>query len=74
MAAGTSLLSTLKTSVQGPKENIVTCTPKLLAFENKLKVWKKHISNGNTENFPLLIQVTSQTDYKEAIPLIISDL
>jgi hypothetical protein len=33
---------------------------------------KKHLSSGNIEIFPLLLQVQSQTDYKEVIPLIIS--
>jgi hypothetical protein len=48
--------------MQVPKENILTSTEKLLAFKNKLQVWKKHLSSGNTEMFPLLLQVQSQTD------------
>jgi hypothetical protein len=35
---------------------------------------KKHLSSGNIEMFPFLLQVQSQTDYKESIPLIISHL
>jgi hypothetical protein len=62
----------LNTRMQGPKENILTSTDKLLAFKNKLQVWKKHLSSGNTEMFPLLFQ--SQTDYTEVILLIISHL
>jgi hypothetical protein len=59
--------------MQGPKENILTSTDKPLAFKNKLQVGKKkHLSSGNIEMFPLLLQVQSQTDYKEVIPLIIS--
>jgi hypothetical protein len=27
--------------MQGPKENILTSTDKLLAFKNKFQVWKK---------------------------------
>jgi hypothetical protein len=27
--------------MQGPKENILTSTDKLLAFKNKIQVWKK---------------------------------
>jgi hypothetical protein len=54
--------------MQGPKENILTSTDKLPAFKNKLQVWKKHLSSGNTEMFPLLLQVQRQTDYKEVIP------
>jgi hypothetical protein len=32
--------------MQGPKENILTSTGKLLAFRNKIPVWKKHLSSG----------------------------
>jgi hypothetical protein len=67
-------LNTLNTSMQGRKENILTSTDKLLPFKNKFQVWKKHISSGNFKMFPLLLQVQSQTDYKEVIPLIISHL
>jgi hypothetical protein len=59
----------LNTSIQGPTDNILTSTDKLLAFKNKLQVWKKHLSSGNIEMFPLLLQVQSQTYYKEVIPL-----
>jgi ribosomal protein L23 len=34
-------LNTLNTSMQGPKEIILTSIDKLLAFKNKLQVWKK---------------------------------
>ncbi len=49
-----SVLNNLNTSMQGTKENIPTSTDKLLAFKNKLAVWKKHLSRGNVEMFPLL--------------------
>jgi hypothetical protein len=60
--------------MQGPKENILTSIDKILAFKNKFQVWKKHLSSGNIGMFLLLLQVQSQTDYKEVIPLIISHL
>jgi hypothetical protein len=34
-------LNTLNTSMQGPKENILTSTDKFLAFKNKILVSKK---------------------------------
>ncbi len=49
-------LNNLNTSMQGTKENILTSTDKLLAFKNKLAVWKKHLSRGNMEMLPLLLQ------------------
>jgi hypothetical protein len=58
--------------MQGPKENILTSVDKLLAFKNKIQIWKKHLSSGNIEMFPLLLQIQDQSDYKEVIPLIIS--
>jgi hypothetical protein len=60
--------------MQGPQENILTSTDKLLAFKNKLQVWKKHLSSGNTVMLPLRLQIHDQSDYKEVIPLIISHL
>ena len=33
-------LNSLNTSMQGPNENIRTSTDKIIAFPNKLKVWK----------------------------------
>jgi hypothetical protein len=45
--------------MQGPKENILTSTDKLLAFMNKLRVWKKHLSSGNIEMFLIPLQVQS---------------
>ena len=65
-------LNNLNTSMQGAKENILTSTDKLLAFKNKLTVWKKHLSRGNVEMFPLLLQ--TQTEYENVIPLITSHL
>ncbi len=60
--------------MQGAKENILTSTDKLLAFKNKLSVWKKHLSGGNVEMFSLLLQVQAQTKYENVIPLITSNL
>jgi hypothetical protein len=60
--------------MQGPKEHILTSTHKLPAFKNKIQVWKKHLSIGNIEMFPLLLQIQGQSGYKEGIPLLISHL
>jgi hypothetical protein len=46
--------------MQGPKENILTYIDKLPAFNNKIQVWKKHLSSGNIEIFPLLPQIHDQ--------------
>jgi hypothetical protein len=59
-------LNTLNTSMQGAKENILTSTDKFLAFKNEILVWKRQLSSGNTEMFPLLLQIQDQSDYKEA--------
>jgi hypothetical protein len=67
-------LNTLNTSTKDPKENISTSTDKFLALKNKIQVWKKQLSSGNTEMFPLLLQIQDQSDYKEVIPLLIGHL
>jgi hypothetical protein len=54
----------------GPKGKYLTSTDKLFAFRNKIQVWKKHLSGGNFEMFPLILQIPAQSDYKEVIPLI----
>jgi hypothetical protein len=56
--------------MKDPEENILTSTDKLLALKNKIQVWKKQLSSGNTEMFPLLLQIEDQSDYKEVIPLL----
>jgi hypothetical protein len=48
-------LNKLNSSIQGNKENILTCIDKILAFKTKLGVWKNHISKGNFETFPHLL-------------------
>jgi hypothetical protein len=41
--------------MQGDKENILTCTDKILTFKSKLGVWKNRISKGNFEMCPHLL-------------------
>jgi hypothetical protein len=60
--------------MQHPNENILAFTGKLLAFKNKIQVRKKHLSSGNIEIFPFILQILGQSDYKEVITLIISHL
>ncbi|XP_075454709.1 zinc finger BED domain-containing protein 5-like [Ascaphus truei] len=66
-------LNTLNTNMQGPKENILTCTDQLVAFKNKIGVWKEHLSEGNYEMFPHFSRLQSNTmdNHRETImPLI----
>ncbi len=65
-------LNNLNTSMQCTKENTLTSTGKLLALKNKVVVRKKHLSRGNVEMFPLLLQ--TQAEYENVIPLITSHL
>ncbi len=58
--------------MQDTKEDILTSTDKLIAFKNNLALWKKQLSRGNVEMFPLLLQ--TQTGYENVIPLIRSHL
>ncbi len=65
-------LDNLNTSMHGTNEDILTSTDKLLAFKNKLAIWKKPLSRENVEMFPLLLQ--TQTEYENVIRLITSHL
>jgi hypothetical protein len=46
--------------MQGNKENILTYTNKILAFKSNLGVWKNHISKGNLEMFPHLLDQAAE--------------
>ena len=41
----------LNSSMQGRNENILSSTDKIIAFQKKLTIWKKHIAAGNLEMF-----------------------
>jgi hypothetical protein len=58
--------------MQDTKENILTSADKFLALKNKIQVWKEHLSSGNIEMFPFLLQIQDQSDCKKVIQLTIS--
>ena len=47
-------LNSLNTSMQGREENILTPSDKLVAFKNKVAIWKNRAKDGNFEMFPLV--------------------
>jgi hypothetical protein len=58
MAAKTSLFSRYLSALKriehqhaGPKGNILTSTDRLLAFKNKIRVWRKHLPSGNIDQY-----------------------
>jgi hypothetical protein len=65
-------LNTLNTSMQGPKENILTSRDKLLAFKNKTQVFINTIQVEVLKCFHFQIQ--DRSDYKGGIPSIVSHL
>ena len=58
-------------SLQEKKENILTLANKVNAFKRKLIIWKKHVSQGNCEMFPILVQRMNLIDI---LPLITNHL
>lgn len=46
-------LNTLNISLQGPSENLLTTTSKMLSFQKKLSLWKTLLIANNFETFPL---------------------
>jgi len=46
--------NSLNTSMQGREENILTPSDKLVAFKNKVAIWKNRAKDGNFEMFPLV--------------------
>jgi hypothetical protein len=48
-------MTQLNKSLQGPGENILTSSEKILGFKRKLNLSKNHVVKGNLEMFPLLL-------------------
>ena len=63
-------LNRLKSSMQGRNENILTSTDKLIAFTNKVTLWKSRMKAGSLDMFPLV----RKTCMKEMIPVIVEHL
>jgi hypothetical protein len=59
-------MNKVNTSMQGKSENILTSTDKMCALQLKISIWKKHVSNGNLDMFPLV----AATKYNSILPLI----
>lgn len=56
-------LNLLNQSLQGPSENLLTATSKMISFQKKLSLWKTLLSANNFETFPL----TNANDKKNYI-------
>ncbi|XP_068115889.1 zinc finger BED domain-containing protein 5-like [Hyperolius riggenbachi] len=63
-------LNHLNKSLQGPRENILTSSDKILGFQRKLSLWKNHVANGNLKMFPLLSGLESEEGYHQVSNLI----
>lgn len=63
-------LNILNTSMQGIEENILTSTDKIKAFQKKLLIWKRKVTEGNLEMFPLV----SKTCLTDTLPIIVEHL
>jgi hypothetical protein len=53
-------MNQLNKSLQGPRENVLTSSDKILGFKRKLNLWKNHVVKGNLEMFPLLLGLESE--------------
>jgi hypothetical protein len=63
-------MNQLNKSLQGPRENVLTLSEKILEFKKKLNLWKNHVVKGNLEMFPLLLGVESEEGYQQVFSLI----
>ena len=66
-------MNQLNKSLQGPRENILTSSDKILAFKRKVNV-ENHVAKGNLEMFPLLHGLKSEEGYQKISSLIESHL
>ena len=46
-----AILNSINQSMQGPNENILTSTDKIISMESKLHLWKNHVANNRFEMF-----------------------
>ena len=60
-------LNILNITMQGSKENILTSTDKMKAFQKKLLIWKRKASEGDLEMFTLV----SKASANDTLPMII---
>lgn len=57
-------LNQLNQSLQGPGENVLTSSDKILGFKRRLNLWKNHVAKGNLELFQLLLGLKSEEEYQ----------
>ena len=67
-------MNQLNKSLQGPRENILNSSDKILAFKRKVNLWKSHIAKGNFDMFPRFLKRKSGDGYKKTSSLIESHL
>jgi hypothetical protein len=63
-------MNQLNKSLQGPGENVLTSSDKILGFKRELNLWKNHVVKGNLEMFPLLLGLESEEGYQQVSSLI----
>jgi hypothetical protein len=63
-------MTQLNNSLQGPGENVLTSSDKILRFKRKLNHWKNHAVRGNLYIFPLLLGLESEEGYWQVSSLI----
>ncbi|KAL4121591.1 hypothetical protein QTP88_014076 [Uroleucon formosanum] len=54
-------INSINTNMQGREENILTSTDKLLAFQKKIAMWKRKVTENNFEMFPLVPNNATRT-------------
>jgi hypothetical protein len=60
----------LNKSLQGPGENVLTSSDKILGFKRKLNLWKNHVAKRNLEIFPRLLGFESKEGYQQVSSLV----
>jgi hypothetical protein len=60
----------LNKSPQGPGENVLTSSDKIIGFRRKVHLWENHVLKGNVEMFPPLLGLESEEGYQKVSHLI----
>jgi hypothetical protein len=63
-------MTQLNKSLQGPGENVLTSSDKIIRFKRKLNHWKNHAVREKLYTFPLLLGLESEEGYWQVSSLI----
>ena len=63
-------MNQLNKSLQGPCKSVLTSSDKILAFRRKVNLWNNHVTEGNQEMLPLVLERIREEGHNKTSSLI----